>query len=177
MLIVLLDADIIIDLHRFGIWENILEKNKILIPSIILRREVIYFIDDMGTKHNIHLIDNAGSTFTEVSVTAEELINFRQKFDRFIEEELDPGETEALKILLDRNDCCFCTCDKVAIKTMALLGKREQGLSFEKLLKSSGITKNLERKHKENYFKKYLDEGSILRIQRFGLKKNGEVPL
>ncbi len=33
MLIVLLDADVIIDLHRFGIWENILEKNKILIPQ------------------------------------------------------------------------------------------------------------------------------------------------
>ncbi len=82
MLIVLLDADIIIDLHKFGIWEKILEKNKILIPSIILRREVIYFIDNTGTKHNIFLIDNAGTTFTEVSVTAEELINFRQKFDR-----------------------------------------------------------------------------------------------
>lgn len=77
MLIVLLDADIIIDLHRFGIWEIILKKNNILIPS------------------------------------------------------------------------------------------------FEKLLKSSGITKNLEQKHTENYFKKYLDEGSILRIQRFGLKENG----
>ena len=72
--------------------------------------------------------------------------------------------------MLDRNDCYFCTCEKVALKTLALLGKREQGLSFEKLLKSSGFTKNLERKHTENYFKKYLDEESILRIQRFGLK-------
>jgi hypothetical protein len=34
----------------------------------------------------------------------------------------------------------------------------------------SGITKKLEPKHTENYFKKYLDEGSILRIQRTGLK-------
>ena len=59
MLIVLLDADVIIDLHRFGIWESIFKKSKILIPN---------------------------------------------------------------------------------------------------------------QKHTENYFKKYLDEGSILRIQRFGLK-------
>ncbi|MCJ7578998.1 MAG: hypothetical protein MUP98_00515 [Candidatus Aminicenantes bacterium] len=173
MLIVLLDADVIIDLHRFGIWEKILKKNKILIPSTILRHEVFYFVDTAGIKHYIDLIDDAGNAFTEVSATAEDLIQFKQKFDRFIEEELDPGETEALKILLDRNDCYFCTCDKVAIKTMALLGKREQALSFEKLLKSSGFTKSLELKHTENYFKKYLDEGSILRIQRFGLKKNG----
>lgn len=170
MLIVLLDADVLIDLHRFGIWKNILKKNKILIPSTDLRREVFYFIDGSGFKRNIDLMDEAGKTFTEVSVTAEELITFRQKFDRFIQEELDPGETEALKVLQDRNDCYFCTCDKVAIKTIALLGKRDQGLSFESLLKSCGISKNLEQKHTEKYFMKYLDEGSILRIQRFGLK-------
>lgn len=170
MLIVLLDADVIIDLHRFGIWEIILKKNKILIPSTILRREVFYFIDTRGVKHYIDLLADVGSAFTEVSVTAEELIQFRQNFDRFIEEELDPGETEALKILQERNDCYFCTCDKVAIKTIVLLGKRDKGLSFEKLLRSSGITKNLEHKHTENYFKKFLNEGSILRIQRFGLK-------
>jgi len=58
-------------------------------------------------------------------------------------------------------------------QSIALLGKRDQSLSFEKLITSSGITKNLEQKYTENYFKKYLDEGSILRIQRFGLKKNG----
>jgi len=51
LLIVLLDADVIIDLHRFGIWESILKKSKILIPSIILRREVFYFIDGTSIKH------------------------------------------------------------------------------------------------------------------------------
>jgi hypothetical protein len=171
LLIVLLDADVIIDLHRFGIWENILKKNKILIPSTILRREVFCFIDSKGDKYSIDLIDDVGNAFTEVSVTAQEIFNFKRKFERFIEEELDLGETEALKILNDRADCCFCSCDKAAIKVIALLGKREQGLSFEILLKSSGITKNLEKKHSEKYFKKYLDEGSLLRIQRFGLKE------
>lgn len=172
MLIVLLDADVIIDLHRFGIWKNILEKNKILIPSTILRREVFYFTDTSGIRHYIGLIDDAGYTFTEVSTTAEDLIQFKQKFDRFVEEELDPGETEALTILNDRKDCLFCTCDKAAIKVIALIGKREQGISFEKLLTLSGITKKLEPKHSENYFRKYLEEGSIMRIQRFGLKNN-----
>jgi len=51
LLIVLFDADVIIDLHSFGIWDIILEKNKILIPSIMLRREVFYFIDSTGIKH------------------------------------------------------------------------------------------------------------------------------
>lgn len=171
MRIVLLDADVIIDLHRYGIWEHIISKNKILVPSIVLRREVYYYEDEFGLKQSVDLLDQIGKTITEVSTTADELHEFKRNFDRFIQEELDAGETEALKILNDRNDCFFCTCDKAAIKVIALLGKREQGLSFEKLLKSSGITKGLENKHTEHYFRKYLDEGSLLRIQRFGIKE------
>lgn len=171
MRIVLLDADVIIDLHKFGTWDKIAKQNEILIPSTILRIEVYYYEDEFGFKHSIDLSKEAGDTFAEISVTAQEIFNFKRKFERFIEEELDPGETEALKILNDRTDCYFSTCDKAAIKVIALLGKREQGLSFEKLLQSSGITKNLEKKHTEQYFRKYLDEGSILRIQRFGLKE------
>ena len=171
MRIVLLDADVIIDLHKFKIWDIIVKQNEILIPSTVLRIEVYYYEDESGFKHSIDLSKEAGNTFAEISETAQEIFNFKHKFERFIEEELDPGETEALKILNDRADCYFSTCDKTAIKVIALLGKREQGLSFEKLLKSSGITKKLENKHTEQYFRKYLDEGSILRIQRFGLKE------
>lgn len=169
--IVLLDADVIIDLYRYKIWKHIVSKNKILIPSIVLRREVYFYIDESGFKHSINLLNEVGKSIIEVSVSAEELIDFKHKFDHFISEELDSGETEALKILNDRDDCSFCTCDKAAIKAISLLGKREQGLSFEKLLKSSGITKNLEKKHTEQYFRTYLDEGSMLRIQRFRIKR------
>jgi hypothetical protein len=168
--IVLLDADVIIDLHKFGIWDIVAKRNDILIPSTVLRSEAYYYKDESGFKHSIDLLNEEGETFTEVSVTVEGILSFRHMFERFIEEELDPGETEALKILNDRDDCYFCTCDKVAIKVISLLGKQDQGLSFEQLLKSSGITKKLEKKHNEKYFRKYLDEGSQLRIQRFGLK-------
>lgn len=60
MLIVLLDADVIIDLHRFEIWEHILKKKKILIPSTILRKEVYFYKDETGTKHSIDLTKEAG---------------------------------------------------------------------------------------------------------------------
>jgi hypothetical protein len=78
---------------------------------------------------------------------------------------------EALKILQDNKNILFCTCDKAAIKAIALLGKKEQGISFERLLKSSGINKKLEPKHTEKFFRKYLDEGSIMRIQKIGIIK------
>lgn len=103
---ILLDADVIIDLHRLNVWNQVVKKNIIYISSIILRQEVHFFEDYNGVCHSI-----------------------------------------------------------------ALLGKKEQGISFEKLLKSSGLTKNLEFKHTEKCFRKYLDEGSIMRIQSCGIKK------
>ena len=154
----------------YRIWEHIVNKNKILVPSIVLRWEVYFYEDEFDLKQSIDLLDEVGNTIAEVSTTADELRDFKNNFARFIKEDLDPGETEALKILNDRDNCSLCTCDKVAIKVISLLGKREQGLSFEKLLKSSGITKKLEKKHTEKYFRKYLDEGSQLRIQSFGFK-------
>ena len=171
MNIVLLDADVIIDLHRFNIWNQIAIKNKIYISSIILKQEVYFYENYYGARHKIELLKDAGSKFSEISISAEELKNFSQQFDRVFQEELHAGEKEALKILQDNNEILFCTCDKAAIKAIALLGKREQGISFEKLLKSSGITKRLEKKHTEIFFKKYLDEGSIMRIQKTGTKK------
>jgi hypothetical protein len=169
--IVLLDADVIIDLHRFNVWNQIISKNKIYISSIILRQEVYYYEDCYGLKHNIELIKDAGHKFTEISVSVEELKEFSKQFDRVFEEELHSGEKEALKILQDNKNILFCTCDKAAIKAIALLGKREQGISFERLLKSSGINKKLEPKHAEKFFRKYLDEGSIMRIQKIGIIK------
>jgi len=169
--IVLLDADVIIDLHRLDLWEHIVKRNEIIIPSSVLRREVYYFKDEFGFKHSIDLLQEVGRTINEVSVSIDELYDFKQKFERFIQKELDPGETEALKILSEKNDCYFCTCDKAAIKAIAILGKREQGISFESLVTSSGFTIKLEKKHMEIKFKQLLDEGSLLRVQRFGLKE------
>ena len=104
MRIVLLDADVIIDLHKFGIWDIIVKQNEILIPSTVFRIEVYYYEDDSGFKHSIDLSKEVGDTFAEISVIAQDIFNFKRKFERFIEEEIDPGETEALKILNERAD-------------------------------------------------------------------------
>ena len=45
------------------------------------------------------------------------------------------------------------------------------GISVENLLSKSGLSKKLERKHTEGYFKHWLKEGSIMKIQDSGLKK------
>jgi hypothetical protein len=62
--IVLLDADVIIDLHRFGLWKHIVKRNEIIIPSSVLRREVYYYRDEFGFKHRINLLTETSLTDT-----------------------------------------------------------------------------------------------------------------
>lgn len=172
MLLLLLDADVIIDLHKLGLWKQITKNHQINIPSIILHREVYFYEDDSGTRHNITLDNEIGVTVNELSCSAEELLSFKGNFDRVFQEELHNGEKEALILLQKQEDLLLCTCDYAAIKALALLDLSDKGISFENLLKKSGINKKLEYKHSEKRFRKYLKEGSIMRIQERGLKRD-----
>lgn len=173
MLLLLLDADVIIDLHKLALWKQITKSHKVSIPSIVLHKEVYYYEDESG-RHHIDLEKEAGVAFSELSCSAQELLSFKERFDRVFQEELHDGEKEALVLLQKQDDLLLCTCDNAAIKTLALLDLSEQGISVENLLKKSGVNKKLKYKHTEKRFKKYLSEGSIMRMQERGLKKKNE---
>ncbi|MCX5867723.1 MAG: hypothetical protein NT009_09685 [Proteobacteria bacterium] len=168
----LLDADVIIDLHRFGVWDQIVEKNQVFVSSIILHQEVYFYLDDGGTRHEIDLKTGLGKKFHEISAEASVLHGFSARFDAVFSEEIHNGEKEALCLMKSRGDLAFCTCDKMAIKALSILDLAERGISFEHLLRQSGITKkNLEPKHTESWFQRFLKEGSIMKIQGVGSSK------
>ena len=175
MLLLLLDADVTIDLHRLGIWKHVIKNHNIYIPSVILHREVYYYEDEKRKRYPIDLKKEVGVTINELSCSAEELLSFKEQFDCVFQEELHDGEKEALVLLQKQEDLLLCTCDHAAIKALALLDLSAQGISFENLLRKTGINKKLEFKHTEKRFKRCLSEGSIMRIQERGLKnKNKE---
>ena len=172
MNLLLLDADVIIDLHRLGVWGKIIEKNRVFISSIILHQEVYFYRDADGTRHEIDLKTGLGNKFYEISAEASALHGFCAMFDTVFSEEIHDGEKEALCLMKSRGDLAFCTCDKMAIKALSILDLAERGISFELLLRQSGITKkNLEPKHTESWFQRFLKEGSIMKIQGVGLSK------
>ena len=78
--IVLLDADVIIDLHRLDLWKQVIKRNKIIIPSSVLRLEALFFKDESGLKHSINLVQEVDKTIKEVSVSVSEIQDFKQKF-------------------------------------------------------------------------------------------------
>jgi hypothetical protein len=168
--IVLLDADVIIDLHRLNLWKSLKKNNKIHISSIICR-EVYYYEDTFRKKHIIDLSTEAGKSFVEISATIEQLSMITKEFEGLFEMDLHAGEKEALAILMTKKDVLFCTCDKAAIKALGFLGLSHQGISFEKLLDRSGIKKKLEMKHSERQFRQFTQEGVSLRLSMPTTKK------
>jgi len=68
----LLDADVIIDLHRLNLWKSLTKNNKIHVSSIICR-EVYYYEETAGKRHVIDLSKEAGKSFVEISATTDHL--------------------------------------------------------------------------------------------------------
>jgi hypothetical protein len=167
----LLDADVIIDLHHFEAWEQVVARNKVYIPSIILRQETYFYENPQGKRHSIELMKDLGTEIQELAATVEELAQFTEQFDLVFRGESREGEKEALFLLQQKRELLFCTCDRAAIKALAILGMVGRGISFESVLRTSGLTKTLDEKHTERRFKKCLAEGSIMKIQNRGLKK------
>ncbi len=172
MILLLLDADVVIDLHRLGIWDRITKTHQVYIPSIILHREAYYYADTSGRRYPICLDDQIGKTIQEIACSAEELLSFSENFDSVFQTEIHDGEKEALILLSKEERFRFCTCDKSAIKSLALLGLADRGISFERMLKATGLfSKKLEYRQTEDYFKRWAKEGSIMKIQGRGIKQ------
>lgn len=167
----LLDANVIIDIHKLGIWKQVTAKQKVLIPSIILHREVYHYDDEQGKRHYIDLEKDMNKRFKVLSVKAKDLAEFAERFDAAFGPEIHQGEQEALYLLTNDEELGFCTCDHAAVIALGLLDLGERGVSFEGLLKTCGITKELLPEHTEKRFQQYLREASIMKIQNRGLKK------
>lgn len=170
MLSLLLDADAIIGLHRFGLWNQIAKNHKIFISSIIAE-QAFFYEDEDGNKHPIDLSNQINQ---ELSCSAEELLAFIEQFDRVFKGEIHDGDKEILLLLQKNEEFTLCTCDGAIIKALALLDLSDRGISFENLLKRSGINKKLPPKYSERRFKSLLREGSIMKIQDRGLKKKSQ---
>ena len=106
MNIVLLDADIIIDLHRLNLWKSLTKNNKIHISSIICR-EANYFDDTEGNRHFIDLAKEAGKTFIEISATLEQLARIAKEFEGLYEINLHSGKKRGARSPLDKKRNAF----------------------------------------------------------------------
>jgi len=158
--LLLLDADVVIDLHTLGLFDRVSKGFEIYVTKTVLQEAQYY--NSAGTKTRIH--SSARVTIIEdVTVVHLQMVQGEAKEARL---SIDPGELESIACLIqEEEELLFCTCDQAAIKLLAFMNLEGRTISFEKALHSTGYQKkNLFPRHWEKKFIECIHEGKTLRI-------------
>ena len=160
----LLDANVVLELHRLGLWEVVVEGCEILLARTVVE-ESKYFETRDGRQERIDLgraIESEQLTVVEVDLGV--VRQFRERFTRTFLERLDPGELESLAYLVEVDKACrISSADAIVWRTLGALALGEQGLSLEEILNAVGQTRKLSdqftKPFRERCTKRGFDEG------------------
>ena len=170
---VLLDANVIIEAYKLGIWEKLLDRINALVPSTVAHDEALFFRrGKIPQPIDLMRLIRIGK-INELSTTVAELGSLQSVFDRVFVQGLDSGELEALALIkADRvGTALYCTGDAAAIRALAMIGHSGFGISMEMLLKETGLQKYLNNQFTEKFFKEKIAEGQENLITGRGLRE------
>jgi len=159
--LLLLDADVVIDLHALGLFEKISNTYHICLTRSVFE-EARYYRKD-GAKIAIDIIK-------EVTIIENVDLENLKKVQREAREArlgIDSGESTSIAYLIQtEEEITFCSCDHAAIKLISYMELDQKSISLEKTLRDMGYhKKNLYPRHYEKTFKAAVKEGKTLRIQ------------
>ena len=167
----LLDANIIIELWRLGLWSKLVELCDIHVGKTVVG-EADFFLDASGNRVAIDLSADISSQKIQVfQVEFSEFAEFRSQFDPSYLAKLDPGETEALvKLLTLSSDWRLCSADGIVFKVLANVQRGEQGISLEEVLGQVGMSRPLRKQYTREFRTEKTKLGAIDAIQNRGRK-------
>lgn len=167
----LLDANIIIELWRLGLWGRLVELCDIHVGKTVVG-EADFFLDAHGNRVDIDLSGDISSQKIQVfQVEFHDLDEFRRRYDPSYLAKLDPGETEALVRLLGLpSDFRLCSADGIVFKVLANIQRGEQGISLEEVLERVGLSRRLGRQYTKEFRTEKTKLGAIDSIQSRGIK-------
>jgi hypothetical protein len=164
----LLDADIIIDFLSIDVFRKLTELHEIYVASSVIDEANFFKKGEEKIEVNFRGEFIETGLVKELSATLSDTKQLLSNLPPLMRETLHAGEIESLAILSRREDLTFCTCDAASIKILPLLNLSEAGISAEKLLETSGLSRSdLQPKHTEEYFKANLEIGQREKIYNF----------
>jgi len=159
--LLLLDADVVIDLHSLGLFEKICRAYDVYVTQEVYE-EATYFKKG-GSKNPINIADKV-TVIKNVDLEGLEKVEKAAKEARLV---IDPGESTSIAYInQSEGEIIFCSCDKAAIKLISYMELEQKSISLERALRDIGYHKrNLYPRHYEKTFKICINEGKALRIQ------------
>ena len=174
-LCILADANIIIEIHRIGIWKQFTNQCQIATTEYIVQNEALFFRSNFGNVEiDVHEYIDNGSVIT-LSATVSDLAAIYDKFEAAFLEPVDDGELEALALIIANKipDALFCTADGPAIEALAMIGKSSIGISLEKVFEKTGFRSSsgkLRHEYQESFFQRHIGIGKQNFVTNFGMK-------
>lgn len=171
--LLILDAGVVIRLHEFGIWKQVLDQCDVHLSRIVAEREVLFEPDDEGGYgDDIDLSADIDSGNVQVfDVTTKELGEFRDQFDPLYLGDLDDGEAESLCHMMKPSaDYLISSGDAIVYRVLGNLGRRDQGISLEEILLRIGLGRKLEWPYSKDFREKYTRDGETDMIRGRGKK-------
>jgi len=164
----LLDAGPIIKLFELGVWDEFIARCDVTVSRTVaeeakyasLEFECIRVnLDDYEKQNSIKIVD----------VELSNVKAFHGKFDLQYKAIIHPGEKEMLAFLYDSSESWrVCAADKAVFRVLGLLGKAEQGISLEEVLRQVGLSKPLEWQYTKKFREMYTKLGQKDFIQGKG---------
>jgi len=163
--LVLLDADVIIELFRQGIWDALVSKVQVFVTPTVVKEVRFYPDPASGQRRRVDLqsyVDD--SRIHLLDAEAESLDATRDACGKCLA--IHPGELYSLAALKAADNACkFCTADKAAIQALVLLDMTDRAVSMERMLGDAGVGRKqpLARQFDDEYLQKWLRSGAVLK--------------
>lgn len=156
----LLDADVVIDLHTLDLFGKISKAYDICLTRNVFEEARYYKKEGVKVAIDIKNV----IIIEDIDLESLRKVQGEAKEARL---GIDPGESTSIAYIMQtEEEITFCTCDQAAIKLIAYMELERKSISLEKALRSAGHHgKTLYPRHLEKTFKGYIKEGKALRIQ------------
>lgn len=169
--LLLLDANVVIELFRHGIWARVIETCEVYLSRTVVN-EAHFYQDEAGERQDFNLDpDIREGKVTIVDVMPSQLSTFLSQFDRTYLERLDTGEAESLAYLMNSSDpCLICSADSIVYRVLGNVDRAEQGVSLEEVLQKVGLSRQLRRQFTKAFRETWTRKGFQERLGGTGQK-------
>lgn len=158
--LLLLDADVIIDLHILELFDKIAKAYAVFVTHSVFDEAKSY---PKGNRKFPIEIEKKVTIIDDIDLSCIHKVLLEAKEARLT---IDDGEAMSIAVILDADEeIYFCTCDKAAIKLISYMGVEHKAMSLENALRSASHHKNLYPRHFESTFRNCVREGKALRMQ------------
>ncbi|MGC9454003.1 MAG: hypothetical protein ACP5HU_03990 [Phycisphaerae bacterium] len=158
--LLLLDACVVIELFKRGIWEDVLDRCEIHLARTVVD-EAHFYEDDLGERHYFDLLEyEADGKIAVFDVPLTEIRNFLSRFGPSYMESLHDGEAESLAYLFNSSEpCLICSADKIVYRVLGNTNKGEQGISLQEILEQVGLGRKLSKPFGKQYREYWTGKG------------------